>query len=64
MRTRAAAALEAGKPLTIMGVNLDGPKACVDGADADHSLRQTAPHRGKSMHPKKGPMTLPTQGAR
>jgi Zn-dependent alcohol dehydrogenase len=27
MRTRAAVALEAGKPLEIMDVNLDGPKA-------------------------------------
>lgn len=27
MRTRAAVALEAGKPLEIMEVNLDGPKA-------------------------------------
>ena len=26
MRTRAAVALEAGKPLEIMDVNLDGPK--------------------------------------
>ena len=27
MRTRAAVALEAGKPLEIMEVNLEGPKA-------------------------------------
>ena len=27
MRTRAAVALEAGKPLEVMEVNLDGPKA-------------------------------------
>ena len=27
MRTRAAVALEAGKPLTVMEVNLDGPKS-------------------------------------
>ena len=27
MRTRAAVAMEAGKPLEIMDVNLEGPKA-------------------------------------
>ena len=47
MRTRAAVALEAGKPLEIMEVNLDGPKA------------GRGPDRGKSHRPVPHRRSLP-----